>query len=197
MPRQAGSASRETQDQRTSAGQLARRARRMAKALHDDSLELFDYVTSMEADLLQLELKLQQARERIQQLENALQDSTSRIFQSLSTYEISDAQISEEYDTLRECVSNWLDGFPNVTRLNRNLKRALGGQAWNMVQRANVAMFPEGFDAAQTEILTRVVFKAIWDILFHPWFATASVRDQELMKTLEDGMALLEPKRGT
>lgn len=169
----------------------------MAKALHDDSLELFDYVTSMEADLLQLELKLQQARERIQQLENALQDSTSRIFQSLSTYEISDAQISEEYDTLRECVSNWLDGFPNATRLNRNLKRALGGQAWNMVQRANVAMFPEGFDAAQTEILTRVVFKAIWDILFHPWFATASVRDQELMKTLEDGMALLEPKRGT
>ncbi|XHG03294.1 hypothetical protein AWENTII_006609 [Aspergillus wentii] len=82
--------------------------------------------------LAQKESELRKANRRILKLEDELDDCHAQIFRFIPTYEISDATISNEYIQLRENVSNWMEGLPDITRFADTYEPSRRGAPCNL-----------------------------------------------------------------
>lgn len=123
-------------------------------------------------------------------LEAALDECRTQIFKSLPTDGISDTCIREEYSFIRENLSNWVEGFPEIDSFASEIKK------YKMRSRGSPAWFPEGLAAAQLEIVMSIIFNSLWLRVFTVLVFSASPSDLGLLEGLYRGMHLMKPEKG-
>lgn len=169
---------------------------RYTALIQRDSRNISRILTHTEDDLLQKELELQQAKERIQQLEKDLDNCRAQVFESIPAFEVSDTSILEGLTTLRESLSNWVEGLPEISQFQSTWE--LATRDFNVTSHisATPGIFPQGFSASQTEILEQWLFLELLLGLFETVLVGASPSDSDAIETLCDGIHRLEPKKG-
>lgn len=123
-------------------------------------------------------------------LEAELDECRTQIFKSLPTDGISDTCIREEYSFLRENLSNWVEGFPEIDSFASVMKK------YRIRPRGSPAWFPEGHSAAQLEIMILIIFNSLWLRVFTVLVFSASPSDLGLLGGLYHGMHLMKPEKG-
>lgn len=126
----------------------------------------------------------------INYLEAELDECRTQIFKYLPTDGISDTCIREKYSLLRDSLSNWVEGFPEIDSFTSEMEE------YDMRIRASPALFPEGLAAAQLEILTLITSGNLWLSIFTVPVFGAPQSDLALLQGLYHGMHLLEPEKG-
>lgn len=140
----------------------------------------------MQGVMNQKDQELQMTRQHIHHLEAELDACRTQIVKSIPTCGISDTNIREEYCLLRDNFSNWIEGLPEIQNFASDIEGA------GLPARE----YPEGAAAAQSEILTFILFEYLWIRIFHVHIFGASREEQELLGKLLHGVHLLEPKKG-
>lgn len=140
----------------------------------------------MQSEMNQKDQKLQKTRKRIHHLEAELDACRTQIVKSIPTSGISDTSIMEEYSLIRDNFSNWIEGLPEIHNFTSDLERL------NLPPKE----YPEGAAAAQSEILTFVMFEHLWMEVFNVKIFGASPEEQYFLEKLHRGIHFLEPKKG-
>ncbi|KAL1969790.1 hypothetical protein VTN77DRAFT_7299 [Rasamsonia byssochlamydoides] len=146
-------------------------------------------------NLVQKELELQQAKERIQQLEKELDNCRTQVFQSIPAFDVSDAWILEELTTMRENLSNWVEGLPEIFRFRNAWEIVVEDRALISHIRARPGMFPQGFSRAQTEILAQCLFRVLLSDLFEVVLVGTSPDECRVLENIQNGIRCLEPSK--
>lgn len=131
----------------------------------------------------------QKTLQRIKYLETELDECRTQIFKSIPIHGVSDTWILGEYSLLRENISNWVEGFPEIDNFTLEIKRHY------MPIRGLPASFSEGFSAAQSKILTQYSFGNLWDQMFNKLNFGAPPQDLQFLESLRHGLDLMEAKK--
>lgn len=140
----------------------------------------------MQGVMSQKDQELQMTRQHIHHLEVELDACRTQLVKSIPTCGISDTSIKEEYCLLRDSFSNWIEGLPEIKNFESDIEWA------NLPPKE----YPEGVAAAQSEILTFILFKYLWLNIFNVQIFGASRGEQALLGKLRRGIDLQEPKKG-
>lgn len=152
------------------------------RALHNVS------VMQNEMDLKDKEL--QQTKQRNQYLETELNECRTQIIKSISTSNISDATVKQEYSLFRENLSNWVEGFPEIEDLASVINIShLSIRGWS-------ALFPAEPEAAQSEILAVFASTYMHTNVFNVKVFGADKSEIEFLRYLYGGIHLLQPEKG-
>lgn len=147
---------------------------------------VYEMQDKMQDEMKQKDQELQRTRQRIHHLEAELDAFRTQIFKSIPTSGVSDTSIMEEYCLLRDNLSNWIEGLPEIKNFASDIARA----------GLPPKEYPEGAAAVQPEILTQIVFECLWMEIFGVHIFGASRQELALLEKLHCGIHLLEPKKG-
>jgi hypothetical protein len=150
----------------------------------------------IQGDVLQKEIELQKAKERIERLEKELDECRTQVFGSIPSFEVTDASILEGLTTLRWSLSNWVEGLPDIQNFQRAWQNTVRNHHWMSRLRAEPDMFPDGLPAAQSELLEQWLFSILLRCVFEVVLVGASSSDLRVLQGLQDGIHRLEPRKG-
>lgn len=139
-----------------------------------------------------IEQEWQSLTRHINYLEAELEECHAQIFKSLPIDGVSDTWIMGEYSLLRENISNWLEGLPEIDNFLFEIKMKRD----DIAIRGSPALFPEGFAAAQSEVLTHIISKYLYNQVFEVLVFGAPPADLQLLESLHHGMSFLKPEKG-
>ncbi|OGM50268.1 hypothetical protein ABOM_001233 [Aspergillus bombycis] len=168
------------------------RLKQNAASFHEDVNLVSQRISQQAYEIEQMGQQLETAQQRIQKLEVELQ---TRIFRSMPDYQLSDATVSEDFLVIRDSLSEWVEGFPDIKSFHETFNDAVRRRGMDENMLTFHSQFQLNLDHAQNEILTWISFCVIRKYILEPRVFAAPPADQELMEHLHEGMSMLEPKK--
>ncbi|PYI05258.1 hypothetical protein BO78DRAFT_408470 [Aspergillus sclerotiicarbonarius CBS 121057] len=192
------------QDRQANVAQRQDRDRRNVSQIFDDleglsrdSLGLRRAWVRKQEIIDSLREQFHRSEQRNQQLEKQLQDCQARILKFSPASCLSDTTVSGEFIKIRDNLSNWVEEFPDIcSDFKRDLPMAVNGFENDPLIFGWPDSYPQEPIAVQSELLMHLVFCRLWIGFFNVPIPGLSSSDENLLAHLQEGMLLLQPKKG-
>lgn len=125
--------------------------------------------------------KWQKAMQQIKYLETELDECHTQIFKSLPADGVSDTWIIEQYSLPQDNLSNWLEGLPEIYNFTSRIKKYY-------IAVKNWKLFPEAPSAAQSELMTHLIFEFIYVRVFETLIFGAHTLELRLLENFYQEM---------
>ncbi|PYH94593.1 hypothetical protein BO71DRAFT_475639 [Aspergillus ellipticus CBS 707.79] len=140
--------------------------------------------------------KVKELKQRILQLERDHQDCQARVLKFSPTSECSDVRLHHEFVGIRENLSNWVEGLPDIRNsFEKDFWDSLGYLRVALPYKRSLEAYPKGLAGVQSELLMFSIFRFIWLLSLNGVLGSAPKDDRKLFQELHHAMLSMEPKK--